>query len=104
MTAPGRHMPCSSPLHHRSPTTRRTTRAVQQAGRLLCWSLAAGMTTAATDLIASPRTPWWEATWPLPWYLTCLTIPAWALLRAHEKAALSAPDHDQLQDSWDQAA
>ncbi|MGW8066562.1 hypothetical protein ACVV2G_30825 [Streptomyces ziwulingensis] len=104
MNAPGRRMPCSSPTRRHSPAPHRTTRAVQRTGRLLCWSLAAGMTTAATDLLLAPRTPWWDTAWPLPWYLTCLSLPAWTVLRAREKAARRASDEDPSQDGWDRAA
>ncbi|MFD3827165.1 hypothetical protein [Streptomyces sp. NPDC058625] len=103
MNALGRRMPCSSPTRH-SPTAHRTTCAVQWAGRLLCWSLAAGMTTAATDLLLAPRAPWWGTLWPLPWYLTGLSLLAWAVLRTREKAAQHPPDEEHLADGWDQAA
>ncbi|WP_121745062.1 hypothetical protein [Streptomyces sp. E2N166] len=104
MNALGRRMSCSSPSRRPSPATHRTTRAVQRAGRLLCWTLAAGMATATTDLLLAPQAPWWHIVWPLPWYLTCLAIPAWALLRIREKASQRPPDEDTLPGSWDQAA
>ncbi|MEU0227031.1 hypothetical protein ABZ177_22055 [Streptomyces sp. NPDC006284] len=105
MNALGRRMPCSSPTRRRSSAARRTTtHAVQRAGCLLCWSLAAGMATAATDLLLTPQGPWWGALWPLPWYLTGLSIPAWAILRIREKATQHPPDEDTLPGSWDQAA
>ncbi|MFG3155364.1 hypothetical protein ACGF7W_25340 [Streptomyces sp. NPDC048219] len=104
MNAPGRRMPCSSPNTRHSPAAHRTARAVQRAGRLLCWSLAAGMATAATDLLLTPQASWWNAAWPVPWYLTGLSLPAWAILRAHEKATQHPPDEEHLPDNWDQAA
>ncbi|MBQ1100430.1 hypothetical protein KBY55_31295 [Streptomyces sp. b94] len=104
MNALGRRMPCSRSARRRCPVPYRLTLAVQWAGRLLCWSLAVGMTTAALDLLLDPQAPWWRTVWPLPWYLTSLAIPAWAVLRAREKASQRPPDEDTLPDSWDQAA
>ncbi|MFE1585358.1 hypothetical protein ACFW6Q_06645 [Streptomyces sp. NPDC058737] len=104
MNAPGRRMPCSRSTHHHSPAPRRLTLAVRWAGRLLCWSLAAGMTTAALDLLATPQAAWWPTVWPLPWYLTGLSIPAWAILRAREKATQDPPDEETRPDHWDRAA
>ncbi|WP_395575759.1 hypothetical protein [Streptomyces sp. BK79] len=103
MSPPGRRVPCSRPACRHSPA-HRPTLAVQWAGRLLCWSLAAGMTTAATDLVLAPRGMMWHVLWPLPWYLTAASVPAWAILRAREKATRDAPEEDPLRDSWDQAA
>lgn len=102
MRTPGRRLPASFPTrnHHQD----RLTRAVQWTGRLLCWSLAAGMTTAATELLLTPEIGWWPALWPLPWYLTCSTALAWSILRAHEKTAQHPLDEDTLPDQWDQAA
>lgn len=97
-------MPCFSPTCYRSPASCRLARAVQRAERLLCWSLAAGMTTATTDLTLDPQTPWWPTVWPLPWYLTCLSIPAWAALRAREKNTQCPPDEDIRSNHWEQAA
>lgn len=71
---------------------------------MLCCSLAASMTTAATELLLTPQAGWWPALWPLPWYLTCATALAWAILRAREKAAQHPPDEDTLPEQWDQAA
>ncbi len=44
--------------------------------------------------------------WPLPWYLTCVSAPLWATLRAHEKAAhQQAPEEDNdIPGEWEQAA
>ncbi|MFD0317993.1 hypothetical protein [Streptomyces flavalbus] len=78
--------------------------AARWTGRLLCWSLAAGMATAATDLLLAPRAGWWPAVWPLPWYLTGLAALTWAVLRAREKAAQRPPEEDTHPDHWDQAA
>ncbi|MFI2431896.1 hypothetical protein [Streptomyces sp. NPDC018693] len=64
---------------------RQGSAAAHWAGRLLCWTLAAAMATAAVEALFSPTPHWWATIWPLPWYL----VPAWALLwaaaRAHEK-------------------
>ncbi|MFE2463169.1 hypothetical protein [Streptomyces sp. NPDC059402] len=97
-------MPCSRSTHHHSPAPRRPTLAARWAGRLLCWSLAAGMTTAALDLLATPQAAWWPTLWPLPWCLTGLSIPAWAILRAREKATQDPPDEETRPDHWDRAA
>jgi len=82
--------------------------AVRWAGRLLCWSLAAAMATAAVDVTASPHAGWWHTFWPLPWYLTCASAVAWAALRAREKST-GGGRRDPLSDQdvhtdWDQAA
>ncbi|MFE4054472.1 hypothetical protein [Streptomyces sp. YIM B13518] len=71
----GRRLPVSCAArrrHHRD----RLARAVQWTGRLLCWSLATGMPTAATELLLTPQAGWWPALWPRPWYLTCSTALA----------------------------
>ncbi|MGC9501661.1 hypothetical protein [Streptomyces sp. WG7] len=104
MHALGRRMPCSGSTRRHSPATHRLTLTVRGAGRLLCCSLAAGMTTAALDLLLEPQAGWWRTLWPLPWFLTCLTVPAWAVLRAREKATQRPPGEDTLPDHWDQAA
>lgn len=105
MSTPGRRMPCSPATRRHSPATHRTARAVQRAGRLLCWSLAAGMTAAATDLLLAPRTDWWHMLWPLPSYLTCTAALTWAILRAREKAAHRQTSADEdFHGQWDQAA
>ncbi len=104
MNAPGRRMPCSRTTRHHSPAPHPLTLALRWAGRLLCWSLAAGMTTAALDLLATPPAAWWPTAWPLPWYLTGISIPAWAILRAREKATQQPPDEDTRPDHWDRAA
>ncbi|MEV0696151.1 hypothetical protein [Streptomyces sp. NPDC050388] len=102
MSTPGRRVPASCPTRRHHDQSR-LIRAVQPTGRLPCWSLAAGMTTAATELLVTPQAGWWPALWPLPWYLTCLTALTWAILRAREKAAQHPPDED-LPDQWDRAA
>jgi hypothetical protein len=93
---------CPSRPHHRSPT--RLTLAVQNTGRLLCWSLAAGMTTAAIEALLAPPAGWWHTPWPLPWYLTCLSIPAWSILRIYEKTTQRPPGLDTAPDHYEQAA
>ncbi|MEU9644165.1 hypothetical protein [Streptomyces sp. NPDC048188] len=103
MSAPSRRMPCSSATRRHHVPPHRLTRSVQRAGRLLCWSLAAGMATAATDLLLAPRGDWWRVLWPLPWFLTCAAAVAWACLRAREKAANQDGEED-VPDEWDQAA
>ncbi|MFC8851521.1 hypothetical protein ACFT5D_00445 [Streptomyces sp. NPDC057144] len=104
MNALGRRMPCSRTTRHHSPASHRPTLAARWAGRLLCWSLAAGMTTAALDLLVTPQAAWWHTFWPLPWYLTGLSIPAWAILRAREKATQDPPDEETRPDHWGRAA
>ncbi|MFJ7773478.1 hypothetical protein ACIQ1J_35130 [Streptomyces sp. NPDC097107] len=104
MNALGRRMPCSRSTRRRCLLPYRLALAVQWAGRLLCWSLAAGMTTAALDLLLDPQALWWRSAWPLPWYLTCLSTLAWAVLRACEKASQRPPDEDTLPEHWVQAA
>jgi hypothetical protein len=106
MTDPGRPTPiCRARNRHRTAPGR-LTHAVQHAGRLLCWSLAAAMASAATDVLLDPRVHWWPYTWPVPWILTCTSTLAWALLRACEKNAASPPadDKDPHQDEWEHAA
>ncbi|MFJ8785462.1 MULTISPECIES: hypothetical protein [unclassified Streptomyces] len=83
--------------------------AVRWAGRLLCWSLGAGMVAAAVDLTVAPRASWWQTLWPLPWYTTAASALLWAVLRAREKCVLSGGDDDPQTDEevyaeWDQAA
>ncbi|WP_037682568.1 hypothetical protein [Streptomyces cellulosae] len=86
------------------------TRAVRYAGRLLCWSLGAGMTTAAVDITVAPSAPWWQLLWPLPWYAACVSALAWAVLRAREKSLggrVGGDDPESYEDvfaEWDQAA
>ncbi|GGY45583.1 hypothetical protein [Streptomyces djakartensis] len=77
---------------------------VQRVGRLLCWSLAAGMLTAAADLVLDPRAAWWRSLWLLPWYLTGLSVLAWAVLRARQKAAQRPDEEDVSPERWEQAA
>ncbi|PNV30852.1 hypothetical protein C1708_33425 [Streptomyces sp. DH-12] len=104
MSTPGGRTPCSHPTRHHRVSAPRLTRSAQRAGRLLCWSLTAGMTTAATDLLLTPQADWWQALWPAPWYLIPLAALTWAALRAHEKAEQHPSDDDTLPDQWDQAA
>ncbi|WP_030238793.1 MULTISPECIES: hypothetical protein [unclassified Streptomyces] len=77
---------------------------VQRAGRLLCWSLATGMVTAAADLVLDPQTAWWRSLWLLPWYLTGLSVLAWAVLRARQKAAQRPDEDDVSPERWERAA
>ncbi|MER7780499.1 hypothetical protein ABTZ21_36880 [Streptomyces sp. NPDC096191] len=104
MSSPGRRLPAFCAARRRHRPHNRLTRAVRYAGRLLCWSLAAGMTTAATELLLTPQADWWQALWPAPWYLTPLAALTWAVLRAREKAEQHPPDEDTLPEHWDQAA
>ncbi|WP_320780102.1 hypothetical protein [Streptomyces sp. CRN 30] len=97
MNDPDRARPETPPGH----------RGVQYAGRALCWSLAGGMTTAAVDIVLAPGFHAWPVLWPLPWYLTCVSAVAWAVLRAREKAAALrlAADEDLVQgQDWERAA
>ncbi|MCT9143086.1 hypothetical protein [Streptomyces violarus] len=77
--------------------------AVQLSGRLLCWSLAAAMITAALDAVLDPHARWWGAAWSLPWWLACGAAVAWVVLRACEKAA-RRPPYGGAQSDWAQAA
>ncbi|MFE2358999.1 hypothetical protein [Streptomyces parvulus] len=106
MSVPGRRRACPHPTRRRRADTDRTGRAAQRTGRLLCWSLAAGMAGAATETLLHPETGWWPLLWPLPWYLTPATALTWGILRLREKAAHRQPDdHDDLQTKeWEQAA
>lgn len=97
-------MPCSSSVSPRSGAPRRITLLLRYSGRALCWSLAAGMTSAALDLALDPQDRRWHATWALPWYLTCACALVWAALRAREKGTQTPPDEDGLRDNWDRAA
>ncbi|CAL9664578.1 hypothetical protein [Streptomyces sp. enrichment culture] len=104
MSEPGRALPSRpSPLQHQH-RTRRLSRAVHRVGCLLCWNLAAAMTTAGTDLLLNPRTHWWNRIWPLPWYLTCACALAWAALRAREKTTRQQPDDNPSPGEFQQAA
>lgn len=105
MSTMGRHTPCAHPIRPHVPA-QRLTRFVQQTGRLLCWSLTAGMTTAALELLTTPKAAWWHMLWPLPWYLTCVSAPLWAALRAHEKAARqqAREEDNDIPGEWEQAA
>ncbi|MFF7446099.1 MULTISPECIES: hypothetical protein [unclassified Streptomyces] len=106
MTDPGRPTPACRARSPRRTTPGRLTRAVQYTGRLLCWSLATAMATAAADLLLDPRAPWWTYTWPTPWFLTGAAALAWAALRACEKNADDPPadDEDPRRDEWEHAA
>ncbi|MEV5463639.1 hypothetical protein [Streptomyces sp. NPDC002788] len=77
--------------------------AVRVTGRLLCWSLAAAMITAAVDAVLDPQAGWWAAAWSLPWWLFGATALVWGALRAREKAD-RRPPHDTLRSDWEQAA
>ncbi|MEU9632605.1 hypothetical protein AB0D89_38370 [Streptomyces luteogriseus] len=58
------------------------------------------MATAAAELVLEPQATWWNA----PWYLTGLSIPLWALLRAREKAAQQADGDDDFPEQLEKAA
>ncbi|MDQ0748695.1 hypothetical protein QF034_002926 [Streptomyces africanus] len=77
--------------------------AVQLSGRLLCWSLAAAMITAAVDAVLEPRANWWGAVWSLPWWLAGGAALAWIVLRVREKAA-RRPPYGGTQSDWERAA
>jgi hypothetical protein len=69
------------------------------------------MATAAVDITIAPSAPWWHTLWPLPWYATCASALAWALLRAREKSVGGRAGRDDDPESyedvyaeWDQAA
>ncbi|MEU0414801.1 hypothetical protein ABZ307_44540 [Streptomyces griseorubiginosus] len=106
MAAPGRPTPNRRTRNPRRTAHGRLTRFVRHVGRLLCWSLATAMASAATDLLLAPHAPWWAYTWPMPWILTCTSALAWAVLRACEKSATdpSPNDEDPHQDEWERAA
>ncbi|WP_344599335.1 hypothetical protein [Streptomyces glaucus] len=82
------------------------SRAARFAERLLCWSLAAGMVTAAVDAVFEPPARWWHTAWPLPWWLTGASVLAWVVLRAREKAARSSPadEVEEVPGDWGRAA
>ncbi|MFE6096937.1 hypothetical protein ACFQ7M_33890 [Streptomyces massasporeus] len=82
---------------------RSSASAVQLSGRLLCWSLAAAMVSAAADASLHPHLSWWGAAWPLPWWSACLAALAWTVLRAYEKAH-RMPPQDSARSDWEQAA
>lgn len=106
MTDPGRPTRlCRERRRHRTPHGRRD-RAVQSAGRLLCWSLATAMASAATDILLDPRAPWWPYTWPAPWILTGASALTWMLLQAREKNTDDPPADNEgpCQDEWERAA
>ncbi|WP_416479233.1 hypothetical protein [Streptomyces sp. LKA04] len=106
MSVPARHRACPHPTRGHRADTDRTSRAAQRTGRLLCWSLAAGMAGAATETLLHPETGWWPLLWPLPWYLTPAATLTWSILRLREKAAQRQPDdNDDLPTGeWEQAA
>ncbi|MEU2582329.1 hypothetical protein ABZ612_05030 [Streptomyces avermitilis] len=62
--------------------------AQRRAGRVLCWTHAVAMLTAAAQAVLSPGFTGWGHLWPLPWYLIPVTGITWALLRARYKRAL----------------
>ncbi|MFE0207496.1 hypothetical protein [Streptomyces sp. NPDC058985] len=106
MSVPGRRRACPHPTRGRRADTDRTGRAVQWSGRLLCWSLAAGMAGAATEALLHPESGWWPLLWPLPWYLAPASALTWSTLRLREKTARWPPDdHDDLSaEEYGQAA
>ncbi|SER87768.1 hypothetical protein SAMN04487983_102434 [Streptomyces sp. yr375] len=69
----------------------RPGRAARWAGRLLCWTLAAAMASAAVEAVVSPSAGWWRTAWPLPWYLVPAWAVLWAALRAREKREQRPP-------------
>lgn len=77
--------------------------AVQVSARLLCWSLAAAMITAAVDAFHEPQAAWWGVVWLLPWWLFAAAALAWTVLRAREKAD-RPPPHGSARNDWEQAA
>ncbi|MEU1848743.1 hypothetical protein ABZ499_05495 [Streptomyces sp. NPDC019990] len=100
MSEPGRVLPS----RRTRPTSGRLDRAVRRAGRLLCWSLASGMVTAAADLVLDPRAAWWRSAWLVPWCFTGLSVLAWAVLRARQKAAQRRDEGDVSPGEWEAAA
>ncbi|MFF7737318.1 hypothetical protein [Streptomyces sp. NPDC007984] len=82
---------------------RSSASAVQLSARLLCWSLAAAMASAAADAWLHPHLRWWGAVWPLPWWSACLAVLTWAVLRAREKGDRTPPQEGARGD-WEQAA
>ncbi|MFV0136192.1 hypothetical protein ACLGIH_23800 [Streptomyces sp. HMX87] len=107
MTDPSTVTPACRARNRNRTAHRWLTLAVQITGRMLCWNLAIGMAAAATNVLATPQAGWWPYTWPVPWYLTCLSALAWAMLRAREKNTARPPaeeDDDSLQEEWRKAA
>ncbi|KOG43134.1 hypothetical protein [Streptomyces resistomycificus] len=87
------------------PTPTPIPRAVRHTGRVLCWSLALGMITAAVGAThLAPHAHWWHVAWPLPWYLTGASAVAWGVLRVHEKAGFAPPTEEEPPREWEQAA
>ncbi|MFJ5993639.1 hypothetical protein [Streptomyces sp. NPDC092370] len=78
--------------------------AVQLSGRLLCWSLAAAMASAAADAFLDPRADWWGVVWPVPWWLVGASTLAWTVLRAREKAHRPPPPQGSVRGDWERAA
>ncbi|MGY0489507.1 hypothetical protein [Streptomyces sp. WG-D5] len=75
------------------------TPAARVTGRLLCWSVAAAMTTTALDAIAAAHLPtWWSSVWATLWLASPITAAAWAVARHQEKRrqqlARQTPDQD----------
>ncbi|MEU3891890.1 hypothetical protein [Streptomyces sp. NPDC029041] len=42
--------------------------------------------------------------WPAPWYLTGLSMPLWAVLRAREEATHQPDEDDDSPSRWEEAA
>ncbi|MFD5074163.1 hypothetical protein [Streptomyces sp. NPDC058371] len=98
-------------MHSRSTRSRRPrtasdrlTAAVRWAGRLLCWTLAVAMLTAATEAVVAPGAAWWQDAWQAPWYLVPVWALTWAVLRMTEKYVAGRNDEEVVPADFDRAA
>jgi hypothetical protein len=98
-------MPSRSTRSRRPRTASdRLAAAVRWAGRLLCWTLAVAMLTAATEAVATPEAAWWQGAWQTPWYLVPVWALAWAALRMREKYGAGRDDEVDVPADFDRAA
>ncbi|GGZ37064.1 hypothetical protein [Streptomyces poonensis] len=83
---------------------RRAGQYTAWAGRLLCWTLAGAMLTAAAEALLAPDVTWWRVLWPLPWCLVPVWALTWAALRIREKRLLRRAADEEPTPTWDTAA
>ncbi|OON78760.1 hypothetical protein [Streptomyces tsukubensis] len=77
--------------------------AVTWTGRLLCWTLATAMASAALQAVVHPTVAWWGAVWLMPWGLVPALALCWAVFRALEKSSPDGPRDDPDSTSFDQS-